>query len=90
LEVVKIRNEFFGEKITVSGLITGRDIINQLKGRYQNKNLIIPDNMLKFNEDVFLDDLRITDIEEELNSKIIVSKVDGRDFINKILGGYND
>jgi putative radical SAM enzyme (TIGR03279 family) len=90
LKVVKIRNEFFGEKITVSGLITGRDIINQLKGRYQNKNLIIPDNMLKFNEDVFLDDLRITDIEEELNSKIIVSKVDGRDFINKILGGYND
>jgi len=87
LEVVKIKNEFFGEKITVSGLITGRDIINQLKDNYQNKNLIIPDNMLKFNEQIFLDDIRISDIEDELNSNIIVSKVEGSEFIKKILGG---
>ncbi len=87
INVVKIRNEFFGDKITVSGLITGKDIISQLKDRYENKNLIIPDNMLKFNEQIFLDDIRISDIEDELNSNIIVSKVEGSEFIKKILGG---
>lgn len=90
LDVVKVKNDFFGEKITVSGLITGKDIINQLKGKHENKNLIIPDNMLKSNEDIFLDDIKISEIEKELNSNIIVSKVDGKEFIEKILGGSYD
>jgi putative radical SAM enzyme (TIGR03279 family) len=90
LYVHKIINEFFGHKITVSGLITGVDIIKQLKGKIENKNLIIPDNMIKFNEDVFLDNLKIEDVERELKSKITVSKVDGKEFMKIILGGNHE
>ncbi len=88
--VHKIVNDFFGHTITVSGLLTGVDIINQLKGKVENKNLIIPDNMIKFNEDVFLDDVRIKDVERELKSKVIVSKVDGKKFMEIVLGGSYD
>ena len=87
LEVHKIINNFFGHSITVSGLLTGVDIINQLKGKLENKNLIIPNNMIKFNEDVFLDDVRIRDVERELKSRVIVSKVEGKNFMKLILGG---
>lgn len=88
--VHKIINDFFGHNITVSGLLTGIDIINQLKGKIENKNLIIPDNMIKFNEDVFLDNVRIEDVERELNSQIRVSKVDGKEFMKIILGGNHE
>jgi putative radical SAM enzyme (TIGR03279 family) len=90
LYVHKITNDFFGHKITVSGLLTGVDIINQLKGKIENKNLIIPDNMIKFNEDVFLDNVKIEDVERELKSKITVSKVDGKEFMRIILGGNHE
>jgi NifB/MoaA-like Fe-S oxidoreductase len=71
-------------------LLTGVDIINQLKGKIENKNLIIPDNMIKFNEDVFLDNVKIEDVERELKSKITVSKVDGKEFMKIILGGNHE
>jgi len=85
--VHKIINNFFGHSITVSGLITGVDIINQLKGKLENKNLIIPNNMIKFNEDIFLDNVRIKDVERELKSRVIISKVEGNNFMKLILGG---
>ncbi len=88
--VHRVINDFFGHTITVSGLLTGVDIINQLKGKVENKNLIIPDNMIKFNEDVFLDDVKIRDIERELKSNVIVSKVDGKKFMKIVLGGSYD
>jgi putative radical SAM enzyme (TIGR03279 family) len=67
INVVKIINNHFGDKITVSGLITGKDIIDQLKGK-NYKNLILPDNMLNDNK-VMLDDMEIKDLERELNTK---------------------
>ena len=73
LEVVPITNHFFGEKITVSGLITGQDLIAQLKGR-DGDALIIPRSMMK------------ADVEEELGMEVIVSKVEGKDIINKLIG----
>lgn len=82
LEVVPIKNDFFGEKITVSGLVTGKDLINQLKEYEFNDGLIIPSSMLKRDETIFLDDITVNDIEISLNTKVIISDVDGRKFID--------
>lgn len=82
IKVVPIKNDFFGTTITVSGLITGQDLINQLKEYKDFDALIIPNSMLRSGEKVFLDDLTIEDIEKELNIKVIPSKVKGKDFIN--------
>ncbi|HHV74076.1 MAG TPA: DUF512 domain-containing protein [Thermoanaerobacterium sp.] len=86
IKVVPIINNFFGKKITVSGLITGGDIINQLKGKINGETLIIPDSMIKEGTDSFLDDVTIDDVEKELNTKVLVSEVDGKKFIQKIIG----
>lgn len=85
LEVVPITNHFFGEKITVSGLITGQDLIAQLKGR-DGDALIIPRSMMKADEYIFLDNLTLEEVEEELGMEVIVSKVEGKDIINKLIG----
>lgn len=82
LNVVPIINEFFGEKITVSGLVTGRDLINQLKKYDIRDGVIIPRSMLKSGEEVFLDDIYISDVENNLNARVIISDVDGEKFIN--------
>lgn len=81
LKVVPIENNFFGTTITVSGLITGQDLISQTKMYNDYDGIIIPSSMLRDGEDVFLDDYTVLDIEKELNKKIIPSKVSGSDFI---------
>ncbi len=70
--VYAIKNEFFGERITVSGLITATDIISQLKDKRLGEVLLIPVNMLRQDTDVFLDDLTISDVEKALNVKVKV------------------
>jgi putative radical SAM enzyme (TIGR03279 family) len=85
--VYPIRNDFFGEKITVSGLVTGSDIINQLKGKEIGKKLLIPANMLRFERDMFLDNVTVTELEEELKVEIVITEGDGADFINKLTEG---
>ena len=75
----------FWETITVSGLLTGKDIINQLKGKELGDELIIPSCMLKSDEP-FLDDIHICEMQEKLNASVVVSQVDGKDFIDKVLG----
>lgn len=86
LDVVAIRNDFFGENITVSGLLTGRDIINQLKEHGYKHNLIIPRNMLKAGEDVFLDDVTLESLKNELQVNVIVNKQGGRELFRAMLG----
>ena len=68
INVLRIINNYFGDKITVSGLITGKDSIDQLKGK-NYKNLILPRNMINDNH-VMLDDMVIEDLERELNTKV--------------------
>lgn len=85
LDVIGVSNEFFGTSIKVSGLITGKDIISQLNHKNISKNILIPDNMLRNGERVFLDDLTIEDIEKDLNVKIIICKQDGSDLVKNIL-----
>ena len=86
LEVVPIRNDFFGEMITVSGLITAQDMITQLKGRDLGDYLAIPCNMLRMGEYVFLDDLTIEDVENALQVKILIVKSSGKDLLDACLG----
>lgn len=82
----KIINNFFGETITVAGLITAGDLINQLKGKNLGDELIIPKVMLKADEPVFLDDLTVSDVEKALNIKVTASANDGYEYLNKLLG----
>ncbi|MDO4617391.1 MAG: DUF512 domain-containing protein [Lachnospiraceae bacterium] len=84
-EVYEIRNDFFGENITVSGLITGQDLIKQLKGRELGERLLIPCNMLRSGESVFLDDLTVDQLEEELQVRIQVVDSSGADFCEAVL-----
>ena len=90
VHVYAIRNDFFGETITVSGLITGQDLIRQLKERQDagedlGEVLQIPSNMLRVGEQVFLDDLTVQDVERELGMKVVAVESGGREFIDAIL-----
>ncbi len=85
-DVVPIINEFFGEKITVSGLITGKDLISQLSGKDLGDYLLLPVNMLRSNEMVLLDDMTVTDIEESLQTKVIIVESDGRSLVRSVTG----
>jgi len=84
INVEKIINNFFGEKITVAGLITGKDIIEQLKSK-KCKNIIIPKCMLNDENGVFLDDLTIEDLKRELNTEINICDVKGKELLNLIV-----
>jgi NifB/MoaA-like Fe-S oxidoreductase len=84
INAVKIMNEFFGETITVAGLLTGKDIINQLKNLNLGEYIIIPRNMLRSGEEVFLDDVTIKDMETALNRKVVVCDYSGEDLIDII------
>ncbi|HBT49205.1 MAG TPA: radical SAM protein, partial [Caldanaerobacter subterraneus] len=73
--------------ITVAGLVVGKDIIEQLKGKAKGKTLVIPRVMLKEGSDIFLDDVKVREVEDALGAEVIVSEVDGRDFLQKIYRG---
>lgn len=85
VNVVKIKNDFFGEKITVTGLVCGSDIINQLKGTDYKKHIVLCDTMIKDGTELFLDDTTICDVEKALNVSVLLNKNDGYDFIDCIL-----
>ena len=84
-EVYAVKNNFFGEKITVSGLITGTDLKDQLARRELGEKLLIPCNMLRSGEDVFLDDLTVEDIRQALNTEIVVVDEPGADLVNCLI-----
>lgn len=90
VRVYAIRNDFFGETITVSGLVTGQDLIKQLKEIRENGTelgdvLQIPSNMLRIGEQVFLDDLTVKDVEDALDMKLVAVDSGGKEFIDAIL-----
>ena len=85
-DVYCITNNFFGESITVTGLITGGDIIEQLNDKDLGERLLLPVNMLRSGERVLLDDITVEDIEKALQVPIDIIKSNGDDLILKILG----
>ena len=85
-DVYRIRNDFFGETITVTGLITAQDLIAQLKGKDLGDNLLLSQAMIRRDSDVFLDDLTITDVERELDVVIRTTPSDGYELLDAIMG----
>ena len=84
--VFGIRNDFFGDSVTVSGLVTGGDLIAQLRGKTLGSRLLIPQNMLRHADDVFLDDVTVSDVSEALGIPVRVVKQDGADLLQAFLG----
>lgn len=84
--VYPIVNDFFGHTIDVAGLITGRDLIAQLRGKVLGSRLLIPQTMLRDGEGVFLDDVTLEDVERELNVTVLPVEVDGGDLLRAMLG----
>ncbi|MDO5589445.1 MAG: DUF512 domain-containing protein [Lachnospiraceae bacterium] len=85
IHVYGIKNDFFGEKITVSGLITGQDLVGQLKGRPLGNRLLLPCNMVRTQEQDFLDDMTREQVEDALQVETDIVKSSGQDFIEAIL-----
>lgn len=81
-----IRNDFFGELITVSGLITGQDLTAQLTDRPLGERLLLPCNMLRMGEEVFLDDVTLEEVKSALQVPIDIVKSSGQDLIDAVLG----
>ncbi len=86
VNVYTIQNNFFGENVTVSGLLTGSDIIGQLKDKELGEVLLIPCNCLRADDVVFLDDVSIEHIEKQLNIKVKAVEVNGESFVKELLG----
>ncbi len=86
VDVVAIRNDFFGEKITVAGLLTATDIISQLKEHGTKKNLLLPQCVLKADEPIFLDDIKLSELESALQVKSKVVKSSGRELFLAMTG----
>ena len=86
VNVYKIINNFFGENITVTGLLCGCDLKDQLKGKPLGEELIVSKSMLRAGEDILLDDVTVDELEKFLNVKIKSVYNDGYEFIDAILG----
>lgn len=85
IRVYPIRNDFFGEQITVSGLITGQDLLHQLKGRELGDKLLLPCNMFRSGEEVLLDDVTLSQVKDALQVDVDIVKSSGQDFIEGVL-----
>ena len=85
-KVYSICNDFYGESVTVAGLITGRDLISQLKGKELGQRLLISANMLRQEEMDFLDDVTLEEAERELGVKIYPIAQDGGELCDAMLG----
>ena len=83
--VYPVRNDFFGERITVAGLLTGQDLIAQLSGKELGDCLLIHCNLLRSGEEVFLDDVTLRQLSETLNVPVRVVKADGKSFVDSVL-----
>lgn len=84
--VIAIKNKFFGETITVTGLVTGNDLIEQLKEQKHAHKILIPECMLRKGEEVFLDDVTVSDVERELDVEVVITPVEGQALLDSILG----
>ncbi|MBC7764883.1 MAG: DUF512 domain-containing protein [Hyphomonadaceae bacterium] len=85
VHVVPIQNDFFGHGVTVSGLVTGQDLISQLQDTIKGKILYIPSVMLRSDGDIFLDDVTLAQVEQALGVQVITISNDGAEFIEKIV-----
>jgi len=85
VHVYEIKNNFYGEKITVAGLLTYGDIKTQLEGKPLGSKLLIPNVCLRTGENVFLDDYSVEDLEKALNIKITIVESMGNTLVEDII-----
>jgi len=86
VNVYPVRNDFFGGSVTVSGLVTGGDIINQLKGKPLGSELLIPENMLRAEGDMFLDNITLAELKKALSVPVTVVSRGGYELCEAITG----
>lgn len=87
IQAIPIANYFFGERITVSGLLTGQDIIAQLETKELGEKLLLPCNLLRSGEEVFLDDVSLDDVKKALQVPVVIVKSSGQDLLSSLLKG---
>lgn len=87
INVVKIKNNFFGDTVTVAGLITGKDFKEQLKNRDLGEAVLIPCVSLRNEGDKFLDDVTLEELSEFLNIDVVSVKNDGYELLDKMING---
>ena len=85
VHVYEIRNDFFGEKITVSGLITGQDLMAQLKEQPLGSHLLLPQNMVRAEEQDFLDDVTVAQLSDALQVRVDIVKSSGQDLVKQLI-----
>ena len=85
IHVYAVTNDFFGERITVSGLLTGQDIIRQMQGKRLGDRILLPQNVLRSGEDYFLDDVTLEEMEKALQVRVDIVKSSGHDFVHTVL-----
>ena len=86
IDVFAIKNDFFGENITVSGLLTGRDIIAQLKDKKLGNEVYVPENVLRAGTEYFLDDITLSEMSDSLQVRVFTIKSNGYSFVDSCLG----
>lgn len=86
IKIFPIRNEFFGEQITVAGLITGQDLVKQLSGQDLGDRLLLPVCMFRSGEETFLDDMTREQVQKALQVPIHIVKSSGQDLVGAVLG----
>lgn len=84
VQLVPIRNDFFGETITVTGLVVGEDIVNQLKGQC-GEVLLVPASMLRSERDLFLDSMSTEEVAEALQTEVCITDCDGFSFVEALM-----
>lgn len=87
INTMAIKNNFFGGGVNVSGLVTGGDLIDQLRGDDIGDRLIIPSSMLRFENDLFLDDVSTDDVERELGVTLVPVNNNGNDLVEAVIVG---
>lgn len=85
IQVIGVENRFFGGEVDVTGLVTGVDLINTLKGKKLGDKLIISSSMLRFEGDLFLDDTSVDEVSAKLSVPLVALKNDGEELLREIL-----
>ena len=86
VNVVAVKNRFFGSQITVSGLLTGSDLLTEFEGKALGEKLLIPKAMLKNDENIFLDDITLEQLSERLQVRVVPNLNDGYELLKELLG----
>ncbi|HHT64571.1 MAG TPA: DUF512 domain-containing protein, partial [Clostridiales bacterium] len=87
IQVLGVTNRFFGNSVTVAGLVTGSDIMTDIEGKDLGERLLIPEVMLRKGQDVFLDDVSVSQLAEHAGVPVSAVPVRGDAFLDALLNG---